>query len=211
MIIKVCGMREPENIRAVEALGVDWIGLIFYPPSPRNVDSLFTTLSKQSKRVGVFVDATMEDIIQKVKTFHLDMIQLHGQESPHYCHALKQSISAHIKIIKMIPIATEDDIHLTRSYSNDVDYFLFESKIPTKEGAYGGSGRKFDWNIISNYHDNIPFLLTGGIDENDTERIAQFYHPQFVGIDLNSRFEISPAFKDISKLRTFIAKVRKLT
>ena len=210
MIIKVCGMREPENIRAVEALGVEWIGLIFFPPSPRNVVSLPDSLSKQSQRVGVFVDAGVEDIIQKVNVFHLDMIQLHGQESPHFCHVLKQRIPAHLKIIKMIPIANEDDILLTHSYSNDIDYYLFESKVPTQGNAYGGSGQKFDWNILKLYQGNIPFLITGGIDENDEERIAQFHHPQFVGIDLNSRFEFSPAIKDISKLHSFIAKVRNL-
>ena len=210
MIIKVCGMREPENIRAVEALGVDWIGFIFFPPSPRNVVSIPDSLSKQSQRVGVFVDAEMENIIQHINTFHLDMIQLHGNESPHFCHALKQHLPAHLKIIKMIPVATENDILLTRSYSDDIDYFLFESKIPTQGNAYGGSGQKFDWSILSLYNGHIPFLLTGGIDENDVERIARFHHPQFAGIDLNSRFEHSPAVKDISKLRTFIAKVRNL-
>ena len=211
MIIKVCGMREPENIRAVEELGVDWIGLIFFPPSPRNVVSIPDSLSKQSQRVGVFVDADVEDIIQKVNMFHLDMIQLHGQESPHFCHVLKQRIPAHLKIIKMIPIATQDDILLTHSYSNDISYFLFESKVPTQGNAYGGSGQKFDWNILKLYQGYIPFLLTGGIDENDAERMSQFHHPQFVGIDLNSRFESSPAIKDISKLHSFIAKVRNLT
>ena len=110
----------------------------------------------------------------------------------------------------MIPVATEDDILLTRSYSDDIDYFLFESKIPTQGNAYGGSGQKFDWSILSLYNGHIPFLLTGGIDENDVERIARFHHPQFAGIDLNSRFEHSPAVKDISKLCTFIAKVRNL-
>jgi len=210
MIIKVCGMREPENIRAVEALPVDYIGLIFYPPSPRHVDALPPTLLKQCQRVGVFVNATAEEILQKISTFQLDMVQLHGHESPHFCRKLRQRIHPSQKIMKMIPIATENDISLTRSYSEAIDYFLFESKIPTKGNTYGGSGQQFDWNILNHYHGSIPFLLTGGIGEDDAQRILQFHHPQFAGIDLNSRFETAPAIKDITKLHTFIDKVKKL-
>ena len=210
MIIKVCGMREPENIRAVEALPVDYIGLIFYPPSPRHVDALPPTLPKQCQRVGVFVNATAEEILQRISTFQLDMVQLHGHESPHFCRKLRQRIPPSLKIMKMIPIATENDISLTRSYSEAIDYFLFESKIPTKGNTYGGSGQQFDWNILNHYHGSIPFLLTGGIGEDDAQRILQFHHPQFAGIDLNSRFETAPAIKDITKLHTFIDKVKKL-
>lgn len=229
MIIKVCGMREPENIRAVEALGTDWIGFIFFPKSPRYVDNVPHYLPQQSKRVGVFVNATIDEIVEKIQQFQLQLIQLHGTETPAFCRELRQRIPTEMKIIKMIPIATEDDIQTVNSFcdgdglpfeknsqcqspesanANIVDYFLFESKIPTHGATYGGSGQQFDWSILQRYQGSIPFLLTGGIGEKDAERIAHFHHPQFIGIDLNSRFETAPALKDTKKIRIFVDKIR---
>jgi len=210
MIIKVCGMREMENIRAVEATGTDWMGFIFFPKSPRFVENVPDYLPQQSKRVGVFVNASIDEIVEKIKPFQLQLIQLHGRETPAFCRELRQRIPADMKIIKMIPIATRNDIQMTDSYTNDVDYFLFESKIPTNGGTYGGSGQQFDWSILQRYQGSVPFLLTGGIGEEDAEQIAHFHHPQFIGIDLNSRFETAPALKDTKKIRAFVDKIRNL-
>jgi phosphoribosylanthranilate isomerase len=180
MIIKVCGMREMENIRAVEATGTDWMGFIFFPKSPRFVENVPDYLPQQSKRVGVFVNASIDEIVEKIKQFQLQLIQLHGRETPAFCRELRQRIPADMKIIKMIPIATRNDIQMADSYTNDVDYFLFESKIPTNGGTYGGSGQQFDWSILQRYQGSVPFLLTGGIGEEDAEQIAHFHHPQFI-------------------------------
>lgn len=210
MIIKVCGMREPENIRAVEATGTDWMGFIFFQKSPRFVENVPDYLPQQSKRVGVFVNASIDEIVEKIKPFQLQLIQLHGRETPAFCRELRQRIPADMKIIKMIPIATRNDIQMADSYTNDVDYFLFESKIPTNGGTYGGSGQQFDWSILQRYQGSVPFLLTGGIGEEDAEQIAHFLHPQFIGIDLNSRFETAPALKDTKKIRAFVDKIRNL-
>ena len=188
MIIKVCGMREPENIRAVEATGTDWMGFIFFPKSPRFVENVPDYLPQQSKRVGVFVNASIDEIVEKIKPFQLQLIQLHGRETPAFCRELRQRIPA----------------------DNDVDYFLFESKIPTNGDTYGGSGQQFDWSILQRYQGSVPFLLTGGIGEEDAEQIAHFHHPQFIGIDLNSRFETAPALKDTKKIRAFVDKIRNL-
>ena len=210
MIIKVCGMREPENIRAVEATGTDWMGFIFFQKSPRFVENVPDYLPQQSKRVGVFVNASIDEIVEKIKPFQLQLIQLHGRETPAFCRELRQRIPADMKIIKMIPIATRNDIQMADSFTNDVDYFLFESKIPTNGGSYGGSGQQFDWSILQRYQGNVPFILTGGIGEEDAEQIALFHHPQFIGIDLNSRFETAPALKDTKKIRAFVDKIRNL-
>ena len=210
MIIKVCGMREPENIRAVEATGTDWMGFIFFPKSPRFVENVPDYLPQQSKRVGVFVNASIDEIVEKIKPFQLQLIQLHGRETPAFCRELRQRIPADMKIIKMIPIATRNDIQMADSYTNDVDYFLFESGIPTNGGSYGGSGQQFDWSILQRYQGSVPFLLTGGIGKEDAEQIAHFHHPQFSGIDLNSRFETAPALKDTKKIRAFVDKIRNL-
>ena len=210
MIIKVCGMREPENIRAVEEIGTDWMGFIFFPKSPRFVENVPDYLPQQSKRVGVFVNASIDEIVEKTQQFRLQFIQLHGRETPAFCRELRQRIPFDMKIIKMIPIATRNDIQMADSFTNDVDYFLFESKIPTNGGTYGGSGQQFDWSILQRYQGSVPFLLTGGIGEEDVERITRFHHPQFIGIDLNSRFETAPALKDTKKIRAFVDKIRNL-
>ena len=200
MIVKVCGMRDAQNIRDVEKLGVDWIGMIFWPQSKRFVAEVPSYLPKHQKRVGVFVDAPLEDIRQHISDYQLNIIQLHGQESPDYVKALKPHTT-----IKAFNIAKADDLVQTEQYEGIADYFLFD----TKGLMVGGNGQKFDWSVLTTYHGKTPFLLSGGIGLDDAESIGSFHHPCCIGIDLNSRFEVSPAFKDIDKLRTFLGKIKQ--
>jgi phosphoribosylanthranilate isomerase len=199
MIVKVCGMRDAQNIRDVEKLGVDWIGMIFWPQSKRFVTEVPSYLPKHQKRVGVFVDAPLEDIRQHISDYQLNIIQLHGQESPDYVKALKPHTT-----IKAFNIAKADDLVQTEQYEEIADYFLFD----TKGLMVGGNGQKFDWSVLTAYHGKTPFLLSGGIGLDDAESINSFHHPSCIGIDLNSRFEVSPAFKDIDKLRKFLGKIK---
>ena len=199
MIVKVCGMRDAQNIRDVEKLGVDWIGMIFWSQSKRFVAEVPSYLPKHQKRVGVFVDAPLEDIRQHISDYQLNIIQLHGQESPDYVKALKPHTT-----IKAFNIAKADDLVQTEQYEGIADYFLFD----TKGLMVGGNGQKFDWSVLTTYHGKTPFLLSGGIGLDDAESIGSFHHPCCIGIDLNSRFEISPALKDIDKLRTFLGKIK---
>ena len=199
MIVKVCGMRDAQNIRDVEKLGVDWIGMIFWPQSKRFVAEVPSYLPKHQKRVGVFVDAPLEDIRQHISDYQLNIIQLHGQESPDYVKALKPHTT-----IKAFNIAKADDLVQTEQYEEIADYFLFD----TKGQMVGGNGQKFDWSVLTAYHGKTPFLLSGGIGLDDAESINSFHHPSCIGIDLNSRFEVSPAFKDIDKLRKFLGKIK---
>lgn len=199
MIVKVCGMRDAQNIRDVEKLGVDWIGMIFWSQSKRFVAEVPSYLPKHQKRVGVFVDAPLEDIRQHISDYQLNIIQLHGQESPDYVKALKPHTT-----IKAFNIAKADDLVQTEQYEGIADYFLFD----TKGLMVGGNGQKFDWSVLTTYHGKTPFLLSGGIGLDDAESIGSFHHPCCIGIDLNSRFEISPALKDIDKLRTFLEKIK---
>ena len=199
MIVKVCGMRDAQNIRDVEKLGVDWIGMIFWPQSKRFVAEVPSYLPKHQKRVGVFVDAPLEDIRQHISDYQLNIIQLHGQESPDYVKALKPHTT-----IKAFNIAKADDLVQTEQYEEIADYFLFD----TKGLMVGGNGQKFDWSVLTAYHGKTPFLLSGGIGLDDAESINSFHHPSCIGIDLNSRFEVSPAFKDIDKLRKFLGKIK---
>ena len=199
MIVKVCGMRDAQNIRDVEKLGVDWIGMIFWSQSKRFVAEVPSYLPKHQKRVGVFVDAPLEDIRQHISDYQLNIIQLHGQESPDYVKALKPHTT-----IKAFNIAKADDLVQTEQYEGIADYFLFD----TKGLMVGGNGQKFDWSVLTTYHGKTPFLLSGGIGLDDAESIGSFHHPCCIGIDLNSRFEVSPAFKDIDKLKTFLGKIK---
>lgn len=196
-------MREAENIREVEALGINWMGLIFWPKSSRYVSEMPDYLPQDVKRVGVFVNEDLDTVKKKADDYALNLIQLHGSESPDYVRALKAPSSINpltSSIIKAFNIATADDFEQTKDYEGLVDYFLFDTKGP----SVGGNGVQFDWDVLKDYHGKTPFLLSGGIGPDDAERIQAFHHPQCIGIDLNSRFELSPGLKDINKLKTFI-------
>jgi phosphoribosylanthranilate isomerase len=228
MIIKVCGMKHPDNIRQVSALGVDWIGFIFWPSSKRQLkvesgklkvitDKLqmgtnnfqqkenfqLSTFNFQLKKVGVFVNASIEEMMEKATEYGLDYLQLHGDESPDLCYALQKR---GIALIKAFSIATEEDLAQTSEYEGRVDYFLFDTKC---EG-YGGSGKSFDWSVLHAYKGETPFLLSGGLRPESLEALRRFSHPRLAGIDLNSGFEIEPGLKDIEKLKEFISEIRNI-
>ena len=199
MITKVCGMRDAQNIRDVEALGIDWIGMIFWPKSKRYVAEVPSYLPEHLKKVGVFVDSTLDDILQHISDYQLDIIQLHGQESPEFAKSLKPHT-----IIKAFNIEKADDLLQTEKYKGIADYFLFD----TKGKMAGGNGQKFDWSVLTAYQGKTPFLLSGGIGPEDAESVRSFHHPKCIGIDLNSRFESEPGFKDINQLKTFINNIK---
>jgi phosphoribosylanthranilate isomerase len=200
MMIKVCGMRDADNIQAVEQLGIDWMGMIFWPKSSRFVTDVPSYLPKQVRRVGVFVDASLEDIRQHVSDYQLDLIQLHGKETPAFAEALKP-----LSVIKAFNISEAEDLKQTKAYEGIVDYFLFDTKGP----SVGGNGVQFNWDVLKDYHGKTPFLLSGGIGPEDVQRIQAFHHPQCIGIDLNSRFELSPGLKDITALHKFLNELNR--
>lgn len=203
-MIKVCGMRDAENIREVEALGIDLMGFIFWPKSCRYVVERPAYLPTKCKRVGVFVDEDIEQVKRIADEYALDFIQLHGHENPDYCAQLKG-----MHLIKAISVSGRDDIETYKAYEGLVDYFLFDTKCP----SVGGSGQQFDWSVLSAYDGDTPFLLSGGIGPHDAPRLRQafaldgFPVEKCVGIDLNSRFELSPGLKDVNKLKEFIKEL----
>ena len=206
MIIKVCGMRNAENIKAVDNIEeVSLIGFIFHQLSSRYVSHVPSYLPQHSKRVGVFVNDDKMNICHLIRKFKLDCVQLHGNESPEYIMQLRKTFPKdNITIIKMIPISSKEDIISTNQYTGLVDYFLFE----TKTESYGGSGKHFDWDVLSEYKGDTPFLISGGIGPEDANKINSLCHPRFRGIDINSKFEVSPALKDVDMIRTFIKKLK---
>lgn len=201
-IIKVCGMTDGENIRQTEQLGVDFIGFIFYPRSPRFLFEMPTYLPVRSRRIGVFVNESKDNILMYADRFGLDYIQLHGNESPEFCHNLQ---AAGMKLIKAFSIATPRDLSSVSAYEGLCQYYLFDTKTP----QYGGSDNQFDWTLLNRYTGNTPFLLSGGINQYSAAAIRNFHHPRLAGVDINSRFESSPGLKDIGRIQTFISELRR--
>ncbi len=209
MIIKVCGLREPNNVLDIASIqGIDLIGLIFYAKSPRYVDSKETaaavSLCRKVKIVGVFVDESLAEIVRKCELYHLDYIQLHGNETPEFIVALKQEVATKIKFVKAFSIKSEEDLSASSAFEGLCEYFLFD----TPTSGYGGSGRTFDWNVVQYYSGITPFLLSGGIGPDSIESLHNFHHRLWAGIDLNSRFEIAPALKNVPLLTNFIQQIK---
>ncbi|MBP5277320.1 MAG: phosphoribosylanthranilate isomerase [Prevotella sp.] len=222
MIIKVCGMREPENILAVSRLGVDMIGFIFYPKSSRYVplqiekeqvmrDSMRCSsdnvVLRVPRRVGVFVNDTPQNILMRVNAHQLDYVQLHGEETPASIEELKTILTndnhRDVRFLKALSINNKEDFRVWRDYQGLVDMLLFDTRCTT----YGGSGKHFEWSLLDAYDGDIPFLLSGGIGPGDADQIRSIHHPMMAGVDLNSRFESAPAVKNVEKLNSFIQEL----
>lgn len=196
MTVKVCGMREAENIRQVELSGADLMGFIFYPKSSRYVSALPSYMPSLQKRVGVFVNSPLDEILSKAREFSLDYIQLHGNETPALCEAIK---SEGLKVIRAISVKDEQDFSRAEEFRM-ADLLIFDTYTP----AYGGSGQKFNWHLLESYKGRVPFLLSGGITPASAGDILGFSHPQMAGVDINSGFETAPALKDAEKVAGFI-------
>lgn len=229
MKLKICGMKHPENIAAVAELKPDFMGFIFYDKSPRNVRNqldkkVLESLPKSIKKIGVFVNAgfdeimsiyplsvsaqtissqssvrtlTTETLTKKTNTnnYPLDGVQLHGNESPELCLKLKEQ---NLLVFKAFSVDSTFNFAVTEPYKKVVDYFLFDTKA---SGGHGGHGLAFDWKILDNYDNEIPFLLAGGVSLENIEEVKKLTHLNILGIDVNSKFEIEPGLKDLEKLR----------
>lgn len=201
-IIKICGMRNTQNILDLADLKPDFIGFIFYEKSKRYVGNtldinILGQIPESLKKVAVFVDENLEKVEEIMQNYNFDYAQLHGNESVDFCEKLKEKA---IKIIKAFSIDEKFDFANTKKYENIADLFLFDTLTPEK----GGSGKTFDWEILKNYTRNTPFLLAGGIDEYNFDKAKNLKHEQLFGLDLNSKFEIEPGLKDIEKLKKVI-------
>jgi phosphoribosylanthranilate isomerase len=204
MIIKVCGIKTEENIQFLAQANIDMIGLNFYKPSVRYVaedvnPNIFDVLPQTIKKVGVFVNESISTILEKRTKYDLDYIQLHGDEGPEYCNELAKQIP----IIKVFRVDENFDFKSIANFDSST-YFLFD----TKTNKYGGSGKKFDWSILNEYNQNLPFLVSGGIGPNDVEQILNIRHPYLVGVDINSKFESTSGIKDKNLVLPFINKLK---
>lgn len=193
--IKVCGLVDHQNMIELSALPIHYMGHIFYPKSPRYADKLTDWIPKASiKKTGVFVNANFEEIISAVAKYRLSTIQLHGAESPVLCDRLKDQ---DLEVIKAFGIDEQMDWSVLEAYAPRCDYFLFDSKSK----QYGGTGQTFDWQKLRTYPLEVPYFLSGGISLENLQEALTFPDQRIIGLDLNSRFEISPGIKDIEKIK----------
>lgn len=201
MIIKVCGLIDKVQIEKLDQIqAINWLGTIFYEKSKRFVPVISGKVLK-SKKVGVFVDEEIDQINELAKQNQLDILQLHGNEDSSVCSELRNQYM----IIKAFGIDEAFDFDLLKEYDGVVDYFLFD----TKTSEYGGSGKVFNWKLLQKYEMEIPFLLSGGINLESVNDLLKFKHPAFVGIDVNSGFELAPGNKNIEQIEKFVKELKK--
>jgi phosphoribosylanthranilate isomerase len=206
MRVKVCGMTQLEQVRKLDEAGVDFAGFIFYPKSPRFVGKhLKPAHLKKAKlrlgKVGVFVNAPYEELMKQVDEYGLDIVQLHGDETPRIC----EQIANYITVIKVFRLGDDDPIDwLIRPYQEACDMFLFD----TEGAGYGGTGKKFNWDLLKNASIEKLFFLSGGIEPGDIERLKDFSREpvakKLFSIDINSKFETSPGVKNLDKIEGFV-------
>ncbi|HOS85357.1 MAG TPA: phosphoribosylanthranilate isomerase [Bacteroidales bacterium] len=203
--IRVCGMRDPQNIQDIVQCNIDILGFIFYEQSQRFVGHDFSPqllLDCGKQTAGVFVNQSVEYVVQKQQTYGLDYLQIHGNESVEYCRQLYEITQAYI--VKAFLIDEHFSDSILEEYAPYCHYFLFD----TKTTMYGGSGQKFDWNILRTMNISKPFFLSGGITPQDTDILSRIQHPKLYCIDINSKFEIRPAYKNVEVVRYFVTSIQ---
>ncbi len=209
--VKVCGMTLPDQVNALDEMGVDLAGFIFYPKSPRYMrDKIPADKMKRIRgkiaKVGVFVNANYEDLMQTVDEYRLDMVQLHGDETPFFC----EKVANYVTVIKAFRLTDNDPIDwITRPYMESADMFMFD----TMGAGYGGTGKKFDWNVLKEASMNKLFFMSGGIEPGDEDRLRTFAADEtgnkLFAIDINSRFEVSPGVKDMDRVEEFVKNIKE--
>ena len=201
MLVKVCGIANPEFIYQIDDIPINLIGFIFYPASKRFVANklstkLINSVPEHIKKVGVFVNEKEERILNIADKYQLHFVQLHGDEDASFV----KNISQKLHVIKAFRINEAFNFEPLTSFDDHCSYFLFD----TKDKLYGGTGKKFNWDILHKYAGNTPFILSGGITPDDVKNIKQIKHPKFLGIDINSGFETAPGKKNIPQIQSFL-------
>ena len=217
MKIKVCGTKDPDNIRELLKLPIDMLGFIFHPGSPRYVGkqkALPAWIREHEAafsgvlRAGVFVNAEIDEILNAVHDYGLDLVQLHGSEPPEYLRELsvfwEMSSLRRARLVKAFGVDERFDLASTAAYRPYCAWFLFD----TRTDQHGGSGRRFDWSFLDPYDGETPFLLGGGIGPESVADLNAWQHPRWIGVDLNSRFETEPGLKDLAALKSFIQALK---
>ena len=206
MNIKVCGITQFKQLQQLEALNIDYAGLIFYKDSPRYMGDKITGKQVKEadfdlKKVGVFVNPGYSELLDAIDEYGLDIVQLHGNETPEMC----EELSAEVEVIKAFRIAGDGSVNIDEmvaDYDAVCDYYLFDTS-GLKE-SFGGTGQQFDWGILKKAKIEKPFFLSGGIGPDDAQKVKAFKHPDFFAIDVNSKFEMAPGLKDMASILKFL-------
>lgn len=201
--IKVCGLTRFEDMEQLGEIGVQYGGMIFYKRSPRFAEGKINAEKVKSyhaiKKVGVFVNAGEEYIVERIEKYGLDLLQLHGEETPDFCNTLNK----YLPVIKAFRIKDENDLKKVAEYKGSSNYFLFDASGK----LYGGNGELFNWEILKSYTGSVPFFLSGGIGLSETTAIKSFQHSSLFAIDVNSRFETEPGIKNMNEIKQFICRL----
>lgn len=206
LIRKLCGMRLADNIRRAERLDLDWMGFIFWSGSKRYVGERIAYVPERVCPIGVFVNADIDEILAAVAANRLGGVQLHGAETADFCRRLRNRLPDGVLTIKAIAVSDAVDAQSASAYDGSVDYLLFDTHC----SGYGGSGCAFDWSTLDSYTGRTPFLLSGGIGIDSVDTLHRFSHPRLAGVDINSRFELSPGVKDIDLVADFLNQINDL-
>ncbi|MDT0648770.1 phosphoribosylanthranilate isomerase [Autumnicola edwardsiae] len=207
-------MKQPENVREIVMLQPDYMGLIFYEKSPRFVAAHIPEVASEVKKTGVFVDASLDFILQKIKLYQLKAVQLHGKETAEFCRQLRQKIQDEkVEIIKVFSVKEEFNFNRLEEYEGIVDFFLFDTKGKNK----GGNGITFNWEVLKDYPSSTPFFLSGGIGLEEAEAVKELMiwfqkngkENLLYAVDVNSKFEDEPGLKNAEKLRQFQERIRR--
>jgi phosphoribosylanthranilate isomerase len=207
--IKVCGITEFKQMKQLDGLNIDFAGFIFYKDSPRyvgnkNLANELKNADFDIKKVGVFVNPELIDVLTAIDEYGLDAVQLHGDESPEMC----EDLSTEVEVIKAFRIS-DDTVNIDEmvaDYDDVCDFYLFDKSTA---GAFGGTGKQFDWKILAKAKIEKPFFLSGGIGLDDIDKIKKIKHPDFFGVDINSKFEKEPGVKDMVKVLQFKQGLKK--
>ena len=205
MNIKVCGITQFKQLQQLEALNIDYAGLIFYKDSPRYIGEKLSGKQVKDadfdlKKVGVFVNPGYSDLLDAIDEYGLDIVQLHGNETPEMC----EELSGEVEVIKAFRIE-DSNVNIDKMvepYDAVCDFYLFDT-AGLKE-SFGGTGQQFDWGILKKAKIEKPFFLSGGIGPDDAEKVKKFSHPDFFAIDVNSKFETGPGVKDMAAILKFL-------
>jgi len=209
MNIKVCGITQLKQLQQLDGMNVDFAGLVFYKESPRCMKDKIRGEDLRSadfdiKKVGVFVNASYDEIMQTVEEYELDIVQLHGNETPEFCEELSDST----EVIKTFRIAGNELMvdKLLKPYDEACDYYLFDKGSPSE--SLGSMQQQFDWEVLRNSRIEKPFFLSGAIGPDDVMKLKHFTHPDLFAIDISSKFEINPGVKDMGKILGFMKQVK---
>ncbi|CCH56666.1 Phosphoribosylanthranilate isomerase [Fibrisoma limi BUZ 3] len=206
MKIKVCGLRDAENIKEIAALSPDFVGFIFYDQSPRFVGEeldadVVKALPRSIRKVGVFVNASPDFILRNVKKYDLQYVQLHGTETPEYCRSLR---NRGISLIKAFRVDESFNFSMLNNYKMQCDFFLFDAKGDQP----GGNGVRFDWSLLNRYDNEKPFFISGGIGLDNLDQLTALKDMKLYGVDVNSQVETAPGVKDVEKVKELIHRLR---